>query len=118
MREKEFLRMVKSTEVDKSIVARVEKKYGPIKPDVVRKILSLSSKRITVGDLRLLSTTEIVCFEDVANVNLSDMKLLPVFDAFDNDFVVYGLKEGTWSMFNIADRVEFNEAKTLNGYLS
>ena len=118
MLKKEFLGMVEGTAVDESVVAKIEKTYGPIKSDEVRKILSLTSKRITVGDLRLLSTAEIASFEDVANVNLPGMKLLPVFDAYDNDFVVYRLKKGTWSMFNIADRIEFNEAKSLEGYLS
>jgi len=118
MLKKEFLKTVKGTAVDKSVVAKIEKTYGPIKSDEVRKILSLTSRRIAVGDLRLLSTAEIASFEDVSNVNLSSMKLLPVFDAFDNDYVVYKLKKGTWSMFNIVDRVEFNEAKSLEGYLS
>ena len=118
MLKEEFLEMVKSTAVDKSVVAKIEETYGPIKSDDVCKILSLTSKRITVGDLRLLSTTEIACFEDVANVDLSCMKLLPVFDAFDNEFVVYRLKKGTWSMFNIVDRIEFNEAETFESYLS
>ena len=118
MLKKEFLKMIKGAAVDKSVVAKIEKTYGPIESEEVRKILSLTSKRITVGDLRLLSTAEIASFEDIANVNLSRMDLLPVFDAFDNDFVVYRLKKGTWSIFNIVDRIEFNEAKSLEGFLS
>lgn len=118
MLKKEFLKLVEGTAIDEPIVAEIEHVYGPIRSDEVRKILSLTSNRIAVGDLRLLSAAEIASFEDVANTNLSSMELLPVFDAFDNDFVVYRLKKGTWSMFNIADRIEFNEAKSLEDYLS
>ena len=118
MRGKKFLKMIRAATVDKSVVAKIEKTYGPIESDEVRGILSLASKRMAVGDLRLLSTAEIASFEDIANIDLSSMDLLPVFDAFDNDFVVYKLKEGTWSMFNIVDQVEFNEAESLEEYLS
>ncbi len=118
MLKNEFLEAVEDAVIDKAVVARIEKTYGAIESNEVRKILSLTSEPISVGDLRLLSTVEIADFEDIANVDLASKGLLPLFDAFDNDFVVYKLEEGSWSMFNIVDCIEFKEAGSLGDYLS
>lgn len=108
----EFLAGLSAVEIDADIVTRIEKVYGRIDSVGVKEMVSCEDD-ITVGSWRLLSTAMIESFDDIACVNTASLHLLPIFDALDNDYVVYKLQTGAWAMYNIADELEFNEADSL-----
>lgn len=73
----------------------------------------LKNQNKTYENARLLSLEEILNAPEELSVDFVSHGLLPVFDAFDNDFICYQVKNGKWCMFNIVDEVSFKKDSTL-----
>ncbi|MCR5587232.1 MAG: hypothetical protein K6F77_06855 [Lachnospiraceae bacterium] len=108
--------IVNSGYIDKFFVDNVEKKYGQI-PDIVRKIISYNDNDRFIEKWRVISKPEILESIETIHVDFVKIKLLPVIDVGDNDFICYDLKNNIWVMFNIVDEIDFNPKDSIYDYV-
>ena len=115
MTKKEFLQSVTAVSEDSAKVEKIEKIYGAVTSELVRKIISYVNKTVFLDedDWRVLSYSEIENAASDLNVDFTGKKLLPLFDCCENDFVVYCLAEDGWAKFNIVDESLFQISSKL-----
>lgn len=113
----EFMSYIQTVEVNDEIVSSIERKYSEILPEQIRIIVSCSQESIFFDDgWRLLSFDEVMDASDDLHVDFVNLKLLPLFDTGDNDFIVYHFENKIWSKFNIVDEVSFKNKKNLDEF--
>lgn len=66
-------------------------------------------------EMRLLTREEILNYKDEFNIEKDD--IIPLIDLFDNDFLIYDIKEEIFSMMNIVDESMFSKMNTIEEYL-
>ena len=116
MTVKDFNKALTKTTINTSALKQIEKVYGTIDSQIVRKILSFGFKKYffeSDGTLRALSLNEILDAKESLHVNFPQQRVLPLFDTGDNDFIVYHIDKNKWSMMNINDLSVFLETDNL-----
>ena len=78
----------------------------------------LSSQEKEYENARLLSLEEILNSNEDLQVDFTSLGLIPIFDIFDNDYICYQVKNGSWCIFNIVDEVSFKKDSTLQELLT
>ena len=109
MTSKELLDKLTQTEPSPTFLSQAEKCYGPIRDPEVKRLLSLQKDALFFDDCRLLSHDEILHASEQLHVDFPEKGILPLIDCGDNDFIVFHLKTGRWSRFNIVDESTFME---------
>ena len=66
--------------------------------------------------IKLENSSILDAMEDL-QVNFVEYGIIPVFDAFDNDYICYQIENGKWCMFNIVDEISFKKNSTLKDLL-
>ena len=121
MNSKEYLSKIQNTSIAINTVKTIEKLYGDIKNDIVKKILSrmveMNNTEFLDNGYRVLDYEEIIDADDDLHVDFSSKGLLPLFDCSDNDFIVYDVNNNEWLKFNIVDEVKFRENSELEELL-
>ncbi|MCL1994014.1 MAG: hypothetical protein FWG66_13800 [Spirochaetes bacterium] len=120
MELKELLKGLSQVQIDNLIVDKIENLYKTELPDDLKKIISLSKETTFYDDrdlLRGLSSDEILNASDNLELDFVALKLLPLFDIGDNNFIVYNFEKNCWSLFNIVDETLFNESSDLLKYI-
>ncbi|MDD6488254.1 MAG: hypothetical protein PUG48_00350 [Clostridia bacterium] len=107
MTVKEYFELLPSLKIDNNKVSEIEKVYGTILPETVKKIVSECDESFFIDDYRVLSFDEIRDAEENLEVKFSDFDIIPLFDCGNNDFIVYHFKTEKWSLFNIVDACIF-----------
>lgn len=117
----EYLKKLKSTEVDDSAVDKIEEKYTKISSREAKQVISLAG---TGGFLdggksvcRKLSLDDILDANTELNLDFPEKGIIPFFDRGDNDYIVFNVKEYCWEMFNIVDEISFKSEKVLEDIL-
>ena len=121
MKLKDTLGKLTNVQVDNDFIAQLEKMYSIVLPDEVRRIVSISKDTVSYDDfslLRGLSRSEINDASADMSVDFISKGILPLFDAGDNDYIVYNIAEKVWYKFNIVDEVKFSTTQYLSEYLS
>lgn len=113
----EFVEKLEGFDIDKQKTSKVEKIYGSELPEIVSKIISVTTTPIFFDEYRVLSFDEICEADDELNVNFLDKKIIPLIDCGNNDFIVFHCKSKEWSKFNIIDECVFKKRKSLNELL-
>jgi hypothetical protein len=116
MTEKEFIKEFPNTEIDDTVVNRVEGVYGKIESTDVKKILSYKFEDYFLESddfLRALSLDEILDAKDSLHVDFPAMRIIPLFDVCDGDFVVYQLDKNVYSYMNINNLTLFSETDNI-----
>lgn len=117
MTVKQFLSEVNDQPIDRTIVIAIQQKYDFILPVQIQHIVSASEESIFFDDdCRTLSVAEILDANEDLHADFKKLKLLPLFDVGDNDFLVYHADRGSWSKFNIIDECHFKSKMTLEEY--
>lgn len=78
----------------------------------------VSSQEKEYENARLLSLEEILNSNEDLQVDFTSLGLIPIFDIFDNDYICYQVKNGSWCIFNIVDEVSFKKDSTLQELLT
>jgi len=120
MNLKKILSNLNDIVINGNFVQDVERLYKAELPESVKKILSLNRETNFYEDkplLRGLSQSEILNADDDLSVGFQGMRLLPMFDIGDNDFIVYSVSENRWCQFNIVDEIAFKDAEELSELL-
>jgi len=117
MTGKEFILQLKNQSENKDVIKEIEAKYGMQLPMIVKKIISYSQESIFFENgWRTLSTKEVLEASEDLHVDFSTLKILPLFDTGDNDFIVYRFESDTWAKFNIIDECFFKNKNLLEYY--
>ena len=118
MDKKQFLQAVSVQKLDLEKVSVIQGIYGFIPTEEIEKIISICEDPVFIDDkCRLLAYTEIQNAKEDLHVDFAAQKLLPLFDCFDNDFIVWHSDTQEWSLFNIIDRISFKYCSSLQELL-
>ena len=120
MKLKDTLTALNQQSVEAKNIGEIESVYETKLNDTVKRLVSISKKSVSYDDfslLRSLSLKEILEASADMQVDFVSLRLLPLFDAGDNDYIVYDLNEKGWCMFNIADEIKFSKKSSLLDYL-
>ena len=118
MTKEEFLKRMYDTEINASFVQKIETKYACNLPNDVKKILSVSKEQLFFDEeRRLLSSNEIENASEQLHVDFQKLGLLPIIDAYENDFISFNYKKKNWCYFNVNDNSIFTENKTKEALL-
>lgn len=118
MTKKEYLDQLSVKPVNSGMVDRIQEIYETELPDIVKKIISDSSKAIFFDDEgRMLSIEEIADAKQDLHVDFKDKGMIPLADCGENDFIVYHFQDDFWSKFNIIDETVFKKKDRLEELL-
>lgn len=118
MTREEFLNNVKNAIVNFETVKKIENKYKCTLPEQVKKILSVSESQLFFDEeRRLLSTNEIENATEQLHVDFIQKGIIPIIDAYENDFISYNFKSKKWCFFNLNDGSIFSEDTSLESIL-
>lgn len=93
-------------------INEIKKKYKVA--DVSKEFEKILNDNANYSHLIKLGNSSILDAIEDLQVNFIDYGLIPVFDAYDNDYICYQIENGKWCMFNIVDEVSFKKDSTLN----
>lgn len=114
MRQKEYLTELEGISIDNKAVDRVESVYGCTLPTVIKQIVSYSKESIFFDNgFRILSFAEILDAQADLHVDFKALKLVPIVDCGENDFIVYHTSDNSWSKLNIVDEIIFKKRTSL-----
>jgi len=65
-----------------------------------------------------LDISSIINANNELQVDFVNYGLIPVFDAFDNDYICYQINNNKWCMFNITDETVFKKDSFLQDLLN
>lgn len=101
-------------------VLRIENAFGCRVSALCAKILSYQESALFFDSksfLKLLSYEEIIDAEKELQVPFSTLKLIPIFDVGDNDFICFNGRAGCWCIFNVVDELTYKDNQQLESLL-
>lgn len=117
MKGKDFLLQLNKQSINRDAIKKIEEKYAIQLPIYVQKIISCSQESVFFeNDWRTLSIDEIFNASNELHVDFCKLKIVPLFDTGDNDFIVYCSENDAWAKFNIIDECLFKNKKLLEDY--
>ena len=114
----DYLDSIENVNVDSELISSIEREYDAELTEYVKKIISFDANGYFFGECkRLLSANEILTADEELHVNFKELKMIPIFDIGDNDFILYSFEDDMWKLFNIVDRCEFDQNSDLSELL-
>ncbi len=118
MTSKQYVLEVIGTKDNKDRIEKLEGIYKTSFPDILRNIISAADEsQFFDNDTRMLSFDEMVDAENDLHVEFSKLRIFPIMDCGENDFIVYHIDTKNWSMFNINDEISFKNRDLLEELL-
>lgn len=115
MTKKEYLDNVKTSHIDSERIKVIENLYHAVIDGIIANAISYSG---TIDffdeERRALSFDEIKNADSIFGATFVGNRLVPVIDAYDNDFIVYSIDEGKWGKVNLSDMIMFKKRDTLD----
>lgn len=119
MTKKEYLTKLNARPVNESLVSQLEMKYNCVFPEIFAKIISNSTESVFFDDgSRILSVTEIMNADDDLHIPFTNLGIVPFVDCGENDFIVFHVKDGVYSIFNIVEECFFRRKENLTELFS
>ena len=115
----DFLGAVEEQSVNALFADELAKTYNAELTEYIKKLLSSSAESIFFENddiLRLLSHNEILNASDELSVDFTGLRLIPIFDTGDNDYIVFDIGNDKWCKFNIVDSVKFKQKSLLSEF--
>ena len=110
MEQKHFFTSLKETRFNDERIKEIEHIYHHELPEIVKRIVSSNDQSVLIEPgKRLLSYAEIKNADEWLETDFQGLQMIPVFDFYDNDFLVYCFNTDTWGLFNIIEGVLFDE---------
>ena len=118
MIKKDYLSHLDTVVIDKAMVSQLEKKYDCVFPERIAQVISRATDTIFFeDDSRMLSFSEMLDAEKDLHTEFVKLGLLPLADCGENDFIVFHVKDGTYSVFNIIEECDFKRKDSLEALL-
>ena len=119
MEQKHFFTSLKETRFNDERIKEIKHIYHNELPEIMKKIISSNDQSILVEPgKRLLSYAEIKHADEWLETDFQGLQMIPVFDFYDNDFLVYCFNTDTWGLFNIIEGVLFDEKNDLKDFFA
>ncbi|MBT9146549.1 MAG: hypothetical protein DDT32_00283 [Syntrophomonadaceae bacterium] len=115
----EFISTLDQRLITTQSAEKIEQIYGIKLKDGIKQVLSKNPEGIFFEKedvLCLLSCEEIVNASQDMNVDFIKLKLIPVIDTGDNDYIVYDIEKSSWCKFNIVNGVKFKQRETFKEF--
>lgn len=116
MNTNDFLKQAAVQSIHEGFIKPLEQLYGIVFEENLRKVLSVNPNGDFIEStdiLRLLSHREMLNANTELAVDFIHLKLIPVFDTGDNDYIVCDLTNNSWCKFNIVDSIKYMQNQTL-----
>ena len=108
MEQKHFFTSLKETRFNDERIKEIEHIYHHELPEIVKRIVSSNDQSVLIEPgKRLLSYAEIKNADEWLETDFQGLQMIPVFDFYDNDFLVYCFNTDTWGLFNIIEGVRY-----------
>ena len=118
MTKREYLEKVNNQIVDNKKVSKISAVYGTEIPEIIQRIVSGNSKSIFFEDgTRIISYYEMLSAKEDLHIDFEQLKMIPVADCGENDFIVFHFSTGKWSKYNIIEEIVFKRKDTLGELL-
>lgn len=118
MNKIEYLKNVEKCPINKKRINSMMKKYNAEFSDILAHIISYADSTDFIDEeRRALSFEEIADAGNQVGVDFVSLGMIPVIDAYDNDYIVYIFEEDVWAKFNVFDQVAFKKRATLQELL-
>lgn len=116
---KSFKMLDNEGEIKEAFINYLEAKYDCKLTAEARRVFSVCGEEaIFYGDdtgFRIMSQNEILNAKD--NIINEDMKLIPIIDYYDNDYLVYIVENKKWGFYHCIDNLIFREFDTFKEFL-
>ena len=114
----EYIESTKNVQMDEKKIKLIESVYCNSFPDFVKKIISNLNETLFFDDeKKMLAIKEVINASENLEINFQEIKILPLFDFYDNNFLAFDYNHNKWCMFNISDQVQFDIEKSFEGLL-
>lgn len=113
MKKSEFIELLQHKSIDTAKVKKIEERYNCHISDEFKRIVSICNDGYVFSDDeegRFLSLAELLNAEGRLKVEFSEIGLIPVFHKHDNDYIAYRVDSQSWTMFNILDEIDYDNA--------
>jgi len=118
MNKQDFLKQIKDASKCQEKIESVSNNY---KADLEETLENLISQTDEIGfiedDIRLLAFSEICNPKELLGYDFILEGLIPIFDIFDNTYVVYEVERKKWARFNISDEILYKENDCIENVL-
>ena len=119
MEQKHFFTSLKETRFNDERIKEIEHIYHHELPEIIKRIVSSNDQSVLIEPgKRLLSYAEIKNADEWLETDFHGLQMIPVFDFYDNDFLVYCFNTDTWGLFNIIEGVLFDEKNDLKDFFA
>ena len=119
MKIHDFINQVDNQSINMPFIEKLEHSYGIKLIEYVGKVLSMNPNgEFFKSDdiLKLLSHEEILKAPNELNVDFVGLKLIPILDTGDNDYIVFDIENNNWCKFNIVDSIKFKQLQSLGEF--
>lgn len=114
MNKVEYLSNIENCPINKDRISCMMKIYNVEFSDTLARIISYADSADFIDDeRRVLTFEEIVDAGEQLGVDFVSLGMIPIIDAYDNDYIVYVFGEAVWAKFNTIDQVTFKKKNTL-----
>ena len=118
MDKEQFLQAVSNQRPDAKKVSIIQEIYGLTPTEEIEKLISICDRSVFIEDeCRLLAFSEIQNASEELHVDFVEKKILPLFDCFNNDFIVWHTDTKKWSLYNIVEHISFTTKTELHELL-
>lgn len=118
MTKKDYIDSIKKCAISDKVVQQVAAVYTDNLPSEIKQMLSYDQNSIFFEDeYRTLSLSEVLEAEQDLHVNFVALRMIPLVDCGDNDFIIYDFETMMWAKFNIVDECRFKQRESLHEVL-
>ena len=107
-----------SLPADNVEIEELEKAYSEKLPEDLLKIYSITSGGFVQIDeydsWRLYNPKEIKGASDELHIDFINLRIMPIFDCKDNNFICFDFNSKKYRMYNIVTEMDFDEAEELS----
>lgn len=118
MEKLDFLSKCKEVKLDNQRIREIESFYGVSIPDYVRKHVSYVSDPIFIDetDVKIMYYEEILA-NGLVDFDFRGLKMIPLIDKGDLDYIVYNFEKGNYQVFNLSDEDYYLESNQIEKLL-
>ncbi len=114
MNIQQYLELIKITEINPTAIESFEQVFKFKPNDYLEHLLSVEMNDYFIGDeYRVISLKEILNPQGFFGVDFVDLKMIPLVDLMDGDYIIYNIQSEMYEAYNVYDEIAFIEASSL-----
>ena len=118
MNKQEFINSALVHEINEDRVKEISELYKVQLEEVIQKIISIADEvDFFDEERRMLSYDEIKSGSKLLGINVVEEGMIPLIDAYDCNYIVYLIRDGSWAKYTTVDKMMFKKRNTLEEIL-